>query len=173
MQYVILGLLLQGPLSLYDLHKHFTASVSLFYSASYGSLKRALSVLVDAGHVQTTEAPVGARRRTLHTITPAGREAWRTWMHEPVTASLVDTVVLAKVFFLDGLQQSERGAVVATLLERVDRDLERLRAVESTLSTEPVPEDLRDTYRYRGATLDFGIRSYELMQRWLVEVRDT
>lgn len=173
MQYVILGLLLQGPMSLYDLHKQFTASVSLFYSASYGSLKRALSTLIDAGHVQTTDAPVGARPRTLHTITPAGRDAWRAWMHQPVTASLVDTVVLAKVFFLDGLEESERSEVLATLLERVDHDLARLRAVESTIDAEPVPEGLRDTYRYRGATLDFGIRSYELMQQWLLEVRDT
>lgn len=58
MRFVILGLLLSGPLSLYDVHKHFTGSISLFYAASFGSIQRALKQAHAEGWV-TVEARLG------------------------------------------------------------------------------------------------------------------
>lgn len=43
---VILGLLMLWPQSLYELTKSFEAGISLFYSASTGSIKRALLSLI-------------------------------------------------------------------------------------------------------------------------------
>ena len=77
MQYVILGLLLGGPLSLYDVRKRFSAGISLFYSASLGSLQRALQQLVADGSVTVADAVGDARGKKLHSVTERGRERWR------------------------------------------------------------------------------------------------
>ena len=52
MAHVILGLLLIAPQSLYGLVKAFEAGVSLFYSASSGSIKRALDGLLAQGLIE-------------------------------------------------------------------------------------------------------------------------
>ena len=51
MSHVILGLLMLWPQSLYELTKNFEAGVSLFYSASTGSIKRALDGLLADGRI--------------------------------------------------------------------------------------------------------------------------
>ncbi len=61
MQQVILGLLiLHGPLSLYAVQRQFQQGVSLFYSASFGSIQRALKQLAEQG--LATVADVRRRR---------------------------------------------------------------------------------------------------------------
>ena len=49
MRFLILGILLDGPLSLYDMRKQFAAGISLFYTASSGSIQRALGQLARMG----------------------------------------------------------------------------------------------------------------------------
>lgn len=56
MQFLILGLLLDGPHSLYDVHKRFTGGISLFYAASFGSIQRALKQLEEHGRVTVEKA---------------------------------------------------------------------------------------------------------------------
>jgi len=46
MHFVVLGLLLVQPATIYSLNKQFEASISLFYSASLGALR---SVLLKLG----------------------------------------------------------------------------------------------------------------------------
>lgn len=167
MQFVILGLLLMAPLSLYDVHKHFEQGISLFYRASFGSIQRALTQLVRDGLVTVSSVSDSRRGRKLHAITDAGRDAWRRWMLEPVTGSDAETAVLAKVFLLGSLPKDERGAVVATLRARVAADLAQLRAFAVALDASDVPEEYAAVDRYRRATLDYGIRSHELGLTWL------
>ena len=82
MQFVILGLLMIAPMSLYDLHKQFAAGPSLFYSASFGSLQRALRQLIAQGWATVTDASSSGRPRNLHAPTAEGIAAWREWMRE-------------------------------------------------------------------------------------------
>ncbi len=99
MQFVILGLLLTESLSLYDVHKRFSGSVSLFYSASFGALRRALGQLVDAGHATVADAADVRRGKKLYRITLEGRDAWLRWMRneyrslEPWSRRTVSTFI--------------------------------------------------------------------------------
>lgn len=168
MQYVILGLLLLGPQSLYDLHKQFTQGVSLFYSASFGSLQRALTLLTAQGMVTVAEANAGRRGRKVHTISPEGRAMWREWMLAPTTGSDPETTMLAKVF-LAGLlpEPAERTDVIARLSERVAADLDDLRGAASAIDSQQVPAEYATIFAYQRATLDYGIRAHELAADWL------
>ncbi|MDY0908300.1 PadR family transcriptional regulator [Microbacterium sp. CFBP9034] len=171
MQFVILGLLLLAPMSLYDLHKQFSAGPSLFYSASFGSLQRALRQLVEQGLVTATDAPDSARRRKLHSPTAEGIAAWHSWMHEPIGGAHAETAMLAKVYLLGLLEPGqERDDALAALKTSVNAALAELREVARALDAEDVPAPFADVFRYQRATLDYGLRSHEFALEWLNEL---
>jgi DNA-binding PadR family transcriptional regulator len=171
MQFVILGLLMIAPMSLYDLHKQFAAGPSLFYSASYGSLQRALRQLAAQGWVTVTDASSSARPRKLHSPTPDGVEAWRRWMGEPLVGAAAETTMLAKVFLLGLLPRGEeREAVLERLRAGAAAGLAELRAVADGLDTAEIPAEYAENFRYQRATLEYGLRSHELALTWLDEL---
>ena len=168
MQFVILGLLMMRPMSLYGLHAQFSAGPSLFYSASFGSIHRALRQLVTQGLVTVDDAPDSARGRKRHPPTPAGVDAWRQWMHEPIGGSNAETAMLAKVYLLGLLDDGdERRRAVAVLKASVNEELSALRAVAADLDATEIPEEYAGVFRYQRATLDYGLRSHELALAWL------
>lgn len=170
MQFLILGLLLTGPLSGYELRKQFTAGISLFYSASLGSIQRALGALESQGLVTKQESTDSGRPKHLYSLTESGHEAWHEWMLSPITESDAEQTALAKVYLLGSLPADDRDAAVALLRGRAATDLERLTALRTEVHATRVPEQLQDVARFRLATLDYGIRSHELFARWLDEL---
>lgn len=170
MQYVILGLLLLGPQSLYDLHKQFGQGVSLFYSASFGSIQRALQQLVAQRLVTVADAPDDRRGRKLHTITAAGRAAWREWMLSPVAGKDVETTMLSKVFLTGFLPAEDRAEVVSRLRTRVDAELDGLEAARQAIDSQSIPAEYAEIFAYQRATLDYGIRAHRLATEWLAEL---
>ena len=169
-QFLILGLLLQGPLSGYELRKQFTAGISLFYAASLGSIQRALGQLEAQGWVARRESLVSGRRRHDYSITASGREAWRDWMLAPIAGSDAEQTALAKVYLLGSLTPGDRASSIDQLRRRAETDLGRLVALRAEIDVTAVPPQLRETARFRLATLDYGIRAHELMVRWLNEL---
>lgn len=173
MQFLILGLLIHGPLSAYELRKRFTADISLFYSASLGSIQRALGLL-DSQRWATKHVVSGpGRTKHLYAITESGRESWRAWMLSPITESDAEQVGLTKVYLLGSMPPEDRAAVVALLRRRTTADLERLTTLQVELDAAPIPEQFLDVARFRRATLEYGVRAHELMARWLDELEFT
>ncbi|WP_164743596.1 PadR family transcriptional regulator [Microbacterium sulfonylureivorans] len=171
MQFMILGLLMLAPMSLYDVHKQFLAGPSLFYSASFGSIQRALRQLAAQDLVTVTDAADSARGRKVHALTPAGVVAWRTWMHEPIGGANAETAMLAKVFLLGLLPAgADRDEALEVLQQSVAAALAGLRDVARGLDATPVPSAYADAFRYQRATLDYGLRSHELALAWLEEL---
>lgn len=82
---------------------------------------------------------------------------------------MLESAILARVFFLDGLPPEERTGVLSTLTERVRAELTELTEVAATVDAQDLPPQLRETFRYRRATLDYGIRSSRLALAWLEE----
>ena len=171
MQFVILGLLMVRPMSLYDLHAQFSAGPSLFYSASFGSIHRALRQLVAQGLVTVDDAPGSTRGRKLHTPTTAGVDAWRQWMHEPIGGSNAETAMLAKIYLLGLLEDDgERRRAIDVLRASVTEELSALRGVAAGLDSTEIPQEYAGIFRYQRATLDYGLRSHELALAWLDEL---
>jgi DNA-binding PadR family transcriptional regulator len=167
-QFVILGMLWGGPLSLYAVRQRFASVVSLFYSASFGSIQRALRILVDDGFASVADDPASARGARLYTVTDAGREAFRSWMRAPLTGSDLEQTMLAKVFFLGRLDDpAERAAVLAVIRGRIDAEAARLTALGDALPAALADDPLA---RPQLATLDYGRRSLALARTWITEL---
>jgi len=167
MQFVILGILLAGPLPLYDLRKHIAAGVSLFYAASFGSIQRALEGLERKGWVISRTDESSARRRKPFEITDSGRDAWREWMLTPLGGSDGEAQMLAKVFFLGELAQDERQECTAGIRAHVNTTLDVLVRSAEEIDATDVPAAHTERHAYRRATLDYGIRSSRLALTWL------
>lgn len=174
MQFVILGLLLGDPLSLYDLQKRFAAGISLFYSASSGSIQRALQHLVDDGAVVVAEADDSRRGRKVHRITDEGRRRWRAWMLAPISDGTdAETTVLAKVYLLGRLDApGDRADAVRGIREHVDDSRRALEELAVAVDAQASGLDVAShrIFAYQRATLDYGLRSHTLMREWLAEV---
>lgn len=166
MAHVILGLLLLAPQSLYDLVKSFEAGVSLFYSASTGSIKRALDRLLAEGRIEVASTDTGARGRKVYRVTDAGRAAFRTWMTGELTGPDPETAALSRLYFLGLLDPAERPGVLRRTAERIEADLDRLTTLAGTLDTVEVPPGLEDVARYQRATLDYGVAAHRQALDW-------
>ncbi len=166
MAHVILGLLLLRPMSFYDLIRAFEAGVSLFYSASSGSIKRALDLLLTRGHVEVEALQQSARGRKVYRVTDGGQSAFRAWMLSELTESDAETASLSRLFFLGLLDASERGAVLAHIESRIAGELARLEALKVTVDRSEVPPELADVATYQKATLAYGIESHRFALDW-------
>lgn len=173
---LILGLLLSGPLSLYDVQKRFSAGLSHFYSASSGSIERALRRIVEVGDATLEAEPGNARGRKLYRITAEGRRGWREWMHAPTPSGAdAETTALAKVFLLGRLDDpAEQREVLAAIRAEADASRERLRGVARTVDSEAAGLDAgaQRLFAPQRATLDYGLRAHDLLLAWLAELEE-
>ena len=99
--YAILGLLALGPWSTYELARQMDRALGLFWPRTRSKLYEEPKKLVAAGLAEASEELVGRRRRTVYSITPAGRRALAAWVKEPGEGPVLEFEQLVKVFFAE------------------------------------------------------------------------
>lgn len=171
---VILGLLLSvGPLTIYDLNKQFEAGVSLFYRASLGALRTALMGLLARGEVTVETSVESGRTKKRYSVTDAGRVAFDEWMRAAITASDVETVAMAKTFFLALIPTVDaRLAIVDGILERVTADAAELEALALQLDALEIPSEHLDHFDFQRGTLEYGIGAHAHAADFYRSLRD-
>ena len=121
--YAVLGLLASGPFSAYELTKHMRRSaLAELWPRTEASLYREPKILEAHGFATATRDAIGARKRTVYAITPAGRRALRAWLRTPGQGLVFECEAALKAFFgdagsLDDLRTQLRtiaGEVAAT-----------------------------------------------------------
>ncbi|WP_402373242.1 PadR family transcriptional regulator [Isoptericola rhizosphaerae] len=172
MAHVILGLLLIAPQSLYDLVKSFEAGVSLFYSASSGSIKRALDVLLDRGAIEVASVDAGARGRKVYRVTETGRREFDAWMTGELTGPDIETAALSRLFFLGLLPSQDRVPVLEGIVRRLEAELAQFRGLDAQLDGVEIPAGLEDVATHQRATLGYGIASVHHALGWFREHLD-
>jgi DNA-binding PadR family transcriptional regulator len=167
---VILGLLVIGPATLYALNKQFESGIALFYSASLGSIRSALTVLLGKGFVSISESVENGRSKKTYTITPAGRAAFTDWMLAPATGGDLETVALSKLYLLGLMPSDARAGIVRDITARIERDEEQLAQLAGMLDTMEVPPEYREIFRYQRLTLDYGLMSHRAARQFFAQV---
>jgi PadR family transcriptional regulator, regulatory protein AphA len=81
--YAILGHLALRPWSAYDLSRSVNRSVRWFWSRAESRIYAEAARLVAGGLARAEHTSVGARPRTVYSITAKGREALAAWLHRP------------------------------------------------------------------------------------------
>jgi DNA-binding PadR family transcriptional regulator len=162
---VILGLLLIGPATLYTLNKQFEQGVSLFYSASLGSIRSAVVVLLERGLVSVAASVENGRNKKTYSVTDAGRAAFTEWMAAPITSGDLETVALSKTFFLGMLPDAaSRATVLSGILDRIRTDGHELQQTADYLDSVVVPDEYAEIFKYQRITLDYGLLTHRTAQ---------
>jgi DNA-binding PadR family transcriptional regulator len=157
---VILGLLLLSPMTVYELNKQFEAGISLFYSASLGSIRTAVLSLLAKGLVTVDETVDNGRSKKTYSITAEGRAAFSEWMLQPITASDLETAALAKLYFLGLMGKKERITVLEAILARIAADEQQLEHTAVQLDSMQLPPEYTEIFRYQRNTLDYGLQAH-------------
>lgn len=166
---MILGLLLIAPQSLYDLVKNFEAGVALVYSASTGSIKRALDTLLAKGMIEVASVDPGGRGKKIYRTTAAGSAEFETWMTGDISGPDLEVAALPRMFFLGLIDSTRRESVLRRIQARAAADLAQLEAVERRFDTIDVPVEYREVAAYQRATLAYGIASGRHAVAWFEE----
>ena len=159
----LLGLLMQAPLSGYDIRRIFTQTPLGTFSDSPGAIYPALKRLAADGLIRgRVERSAGLRERRIFRLTPAGTSTLQRWLSAPVTRDDVvhDTdELLLRFGFMDvGLGAHASVRFLTTLqheLQRYVPELKRYRDAHS--GGMPLSGRL---------ALESGIRSYETLLKW-------
>lgn len=128
-RYLILGLLMDGPMSGYDIRKQVSEALGLVVNASYGTLYPTLHTLLgeEAVHMQVI-TQTGRPSKKVYRITDQGRQEFLDWLKRPASPDQVRREFLLKLY----LAQSAAAAEVRKLLSARRDELERTRQTLQT-----------------------------------------
>ena len=163
--YVVLGMLRHGPRTGYEIKRVVDRSTRFFWAASYGQIYPELRRLEQAGLVDGRAEPRGGRKRTVYTLTEAGREELRRWLAEGVETFESRDEGLLKLFFATA--DPDRADEILAAKQRIHEEkLAELRAVEPQTVAAAATGD-----PFPNLVLRYGVESSEWMIDWCERAR--
>ena len=168
----LLGFLSWGPQSGYGLRKVIDASVSNFWSESYGRIYPMLGQLVEEGLATSSESETaGGRATKTYSITPAGHDVLATWLAEPPIAPPRRNELLLKLFFAaragDSAASRPGAAMVRDFRDAQIAELDRYSVTRAELEAAPNPPD---DLQYWLMTLRYGELEAKAHLDWCDEI---
>jgi len=171
--YAILGLLAIKPWSTYELAKHMQRDLRFVWPRAESNLYAEPKKLITHGFASASSEPRGRRRRTVYSITAAGKDALAAWIELPAAESRWESESIVKLLFADS-GSPER------LLEHLGRFREhsgaRWRAVEAIFrpylaGDEPFPDRTHVNVLAAMLVLETARAEAEWADRAIEEVR--
>lgn len=163
-RYVLLGLLLDGPQTGYELKRRIEEQIAYFWNESLGQIYPELHRLVEAGWaVSRGGARPGKRTRIVYSITAAGRSAFREWVSQPAEPQPVRNELLLKLFFGWELELSAAEGQLARFEQSLERLAARYDEIRQSIATDELSDDKRLAWEL---SLDLGQRLLEARRAW-------
>jgi len=169
LEYIILGLLMEGDMSGYDMKKTIDHSVGIFYKASYGSLYPALKRLTEKQWVSMTEEPGNSKKKKIYSLMPEGKENFMVWLAGPLEMSRNE--FLLKIFFFDYLGEDTRTALLEEYEFKLNREIGRLQAVEQIVAGELAEIPNPQNYYYRVSALSYGMLFFNMEKQFVDNIK--
>ena len=162
-RYAILGMLLDGPSTGYEIKSLMSRSTVYFWRESDSTIYPMLKVLAKEGKVQSTIAYVGKKKKEVFSITETGRDEFKAWLESPTGSEIPRNEFLLKLFFVTDREEMIR--LFQERLEGVEKTYEEYKKIEKRL------ENLVDSPRQaiRLKALRYGKTHIALEIEWLKE----
>jgi len=168
LEYIILGFLMSGRTSGYDLKQWMTHSTSYFFDASFGSIYPALKRLTEKNMVTFNEVVEGNKYKKVYAITDAGKDAFLQWLKQPITFEKSRQDHLVKIFFYEFLPKETAIANLKSLIGQVEPVAKELTAQKDEAAEK---YDIYQYY-YRYAAMLYGVDYYNFVLKWCKELID-
>ena len=167
MENVVLGLLIIHSLTLYDLNRAFKQGISMFYSASYGSLQIAIKNLLAKEMVVFEERVDKGRNKKVYSITEHGQAAFYQWMLDEIPTSKLEVTALSKVYFLGLIQDmDQRKQIVLEILKKIEYVQQELAKINREIRQVEIPLAYPEILNYQLKTLDYGLKAHAFGKEW-------
>ncbi|MEM9314257.1 MAG: PadR family transcriptional regulator [Pseudomonadota bacterium] len=164
LKHAILVSLGDTPMSGYDLAKHFDESIGFFWRATHPQIYRELAKLKDKGLVSAEEMQQQGRpKRTVYSLTDAGRQEILAWSRQPSTPDSVKDDFLVRLY---GLDHVDIPALREDLQLRMEGHRDRCERF-SVIAAGIEPRNITELGRLRG--LEIGLRYEREWAAWCEE----
>ncbi len=172
MEKVILGLLLMKSLTIYDMNKAFNSGISLFYSASYGSLQIAVKKLIAKGLIDYNMTTENGRKKKIYFINEQGRAEFQNWMFEEIPLKKLEVTALSKLYFLGLLKDDEKLLVLKHIIVKIEELEVNLNKMMLEYNSLFDNDDIDSLSKYQLKTLSYGQASQHFSKSWFVDLYD-
>ena len=115
--YALLAVLALHDHSTYELTKQMHLSMHYLWPRAESNMYAEAKRLVDAGLAASHEEWTGERRRTVYSITAAGRAALAHWLSQPSTSQRYESEAVLKVLFGENGSREDVLAAIRSLRE--------------------------------------------------------
>ena len=166
MEFVILGLLSLRAMTVYDINKALEKSISLFYSASFGSINAAVAKMLNKNWITSEEKIENGRNKKILHPTLVGRQAFDEWLGSEIEQEKVKDPALTRLFFMGMLPIEERIPLLEKHLENLRQTLAALDIIHREATAKQAPAEMQDTFNYQMLTLQYGLDFYTFNVDW-------
>ncbi len=160
-RYAILGVLLEGPTTGYEIKSLMGRSTVYFWRESDSTIYPMLKVLAKEGKVLSEIVYVGKKKKEVFSITEMGRMEFKAWFESPTGEETPRNEFLLKLFFVT--DRNEMIRLFQERLEKVEKIHEEYKQIEERL------EGINDSplKMIRLKALRYGIAHLESEIKWL------
>jgi PadR family transcriptional regulator, regulatory protein AphA len=116
--YSILGLLALRDWSGYQIAKQGRLGLGQLWPRAQRQLYNDPKRLVDGGYATATAEQVGRRRRTIYSITRAGRAALKRWFATPARPPVLEFEAMVRVLFADQCTVAQLRSTIESIAEQ-------------------------------------------------------
>lgn len=166
MEFVILGLLALRAMTIYDINKALEKGISLFYSASFGSINAAIGKMLIKGWLSAEEKVENGRNKKVFSLTPAGQQAFQAWLGSEIDREKVKDPALTRLFFMGMLPIEQRIPLLEAHIDSLRQTLDALNIIRESSINMQVEEALQDIFDYQLFTLQYGCDFYTFNINW-------
>ncbi len=162
--YAILSLLAVRPWSTYELTQQMDRSLGRIWPRAQSKLYEEPKKLAAAGYARAREERVGARPRTVYSITRKGRRVLRSWQKEPSAGFGLESEHLLKLFFAEtGTRDDALATLASARAWAEERNVGNLEATRAYLAGEaPFQERAAQTLLVGRFLTDY----YRMVAEW-------
>lgn len=137
-----------GPMSGYDLAKHFDQNIGFFWRATHSQIYRELSKLKDKGFISAEEIPQrGKPNRIVYSVTNEGRDHLLAWSRQPCAPDPVKDDFLARLYGLEHMDVDACGPTSISVAASAYVGNERAPALGVIAKRLAVPSVMRERTR--------------------------
>jgi PadR family transcriptional regulator AphA len=162
-RYAILGMLLDGPCSGYEIKTFMGRSTTYFWRESDSTIYPMLKILAKEGKVLSEVTYVGKKKKEIFSITEAGQVEFRAWLKSPTANETSRNEFLLKLFFITN--EKEMIRLFEERLKKAQKTYEEYKQIEDRLKE--LVDHPRQPIRHK--SLRHGIAQLRLEIKWLKE----
>ena len=190
MDIIILGLLMMGNWTIYEMRKSIETNFSSISSNSMGSIQAAIKKLLEKELVVYTEYVENSANKKKYAITKAGKETFKLRVSEPILYK-EKNMELVKFFFLGFVDQTKQMEQINGYIVKLQEELEILKEINKRKAKNTFDEiylnnliqngaetevtDLDNLYEiasFQYATLEFSIAKLEFEINWFIDFKN-